>query len=127
MQGRRGAGERGSGSVLVLGVVAAVLVVLTATLVLTGALAAAHRSRGAADLSALAAAGEAVDGASSATACGVAADLARVNGATLRSCVVGTDGVVDVEVAVAVPLHVAGITPRMMPGRARAGPAQGQR
>lgn len=126
MRGRRGAGEQGSGSVLVLGMVAAVLVVLTATVVLAGALAAAHRSRGAADLSALAAAGEAVDGASSAAACGVAADLARVNGATLRSCVAGSDGVVDVEVVVAVPLHVAGVTPRTMPGRARAGPAPGQ-
>ncbi|QFQ29428.2 hypothetical protein EEW87_002425 [Janibacter melonis] len=124
---RGGAGERGSGSVLVLGVVAAVLVVLTATLVLSGALSAAHRSRGAADLSALAAAGEAVDGASPAAACGVAEDLARANGARLRSCVVGPDGVADVDVVVAVPVHVAGITPRAMPGRARAGPAPGQR
>jgi secretion/DNA translocation related TadE-like protein len=81
-----------------------------------------HQAAGAADLAALAAAGQ------DPPSCRIAADVARWNRAALRSCTVALDGSVTVLVAVQVGLGgVIGpaLGPALPPavGRARAGPA----
>lgn len=87
----RGAADRGSGTVLAVG-----LVGVLATLLLAGALVASvavtgQRARTAADLAALAAVAEAVGGGSQGTACRVALEVARRNGADLTRCRVVPD------------------------------------
>jgi len=99
--------------------VAALVAVLSAMLGLVAAIGGRHRAEAAADLAALAAAGQAVRG--EAVACGRAAGVATGTGARLVRCRVGGgEAVVEVEVA----LHLAllgGVTAR---ARARAGPVE---
>ena len=109
--------ERGAGSILVL---CGVMVVLTALLVvatLGGGYLARHRAAAAADLAALAAAGQVWSGAPA--ACSAAGGVAEANGAVLRSCRVRGEQVeVVTAVEVAGPAAVLGDPAR----RARAGP-----
>ncbi|MBD3784348.1 MAG: flp pilus-assembly TadE/G-like family protein [Micrococcales bacterium] len=90
--------EEGSGSVLVVGALGALVAVLAGALVLAGAVRDVHRAQGAADLAALAAARPLVVG--GAPDCGVAAEVAGANGAVLERCSVLADGSVVVEVVV---------------------------
>ncbi len=114
--------ERGSGTVLVTAVVAAILIVSTAGLQLGAAASAAHRARAAADLSALAGATAVQEGL--ADPCPRAAELARRNSARLTTCRRDEGEVVHVRVQT----DVSGSWPGM-PGTAeasaRAGPAPG--
>lgn len=114
--------DTGSGTVLTLGVVGAVLTALVTALSVTGALRAAHQARGAADLAALAAAHDSsVRAAAPAQACATARDIAERNGARVVGCDVTAGSVVTIETAVAVPLRLGGLVPEMT-GHARAGP-----
>ncbi|MBO9570529.1 MAG: histidine kinase, partial [Cellulomonas iranensis] len=76
--------DRGSGAVLVLGVVAVALVLVAATGLVGGAHAARARAAAAADLAALAGAQHVADG--GADPCGHAAQAAGRNGASVTSC-----------------------------------------
>jgi len=77
--------ERGSGSVLALGIVSAVVVVAAGGLALAGAGAAEAHAAAAADLAALAAADVAA-GRVGGVPCDIADAVARANGATLQAC-----------------------------------------
>lgn len=111
-------GERGSGSMLVLAMVPLLVAAGVAALVVGNAMVARHRAAAAADLAALAAAGEAVSGAPS--PCRAAHLVAVTNGARLLACRV--DGF---EVEVTLMVRQPGLVARFLPDsarRARAGP-----
>ncbi len=114
-------GERGSGTLLVVGLMAVVGVVAMMAMVAAVYLVAGHRAHGAADLAALSGAAAYAQGR---PPCPAAARLARANGARLTGCdQVGddVDYVVSVTVEVPVGLRVPGL-PRSLGGRAHAGP-----
>ncbi|MCH7229522.1 flp pilus-assembly TadE/G-like family protein [Glycomyces sp. L485] len=110
-------GERGSATVLSVGVVAALVLFATAFAAVGQASAARHRAQGAADAAALAGAARVLlgDGA----ACDAAAELVAANGAELEGCVVE-----DLEVTVHVAADPVGVPAAFGPARAvsRAGP-----
>ena len=108
--------EEGSGTVLALAIIAALLVVTVVIAGLIGVVSANRRASAAADLSALAAA-DAYRGLTEGDPCAVAADLAERHGAHLESCTF-PDRPETVEVTVAVP--VAGPMGALGPARARA-------
>lgn len=116
-------GERGSGSVLVLGVMTVVTALFVTALLVATYVVGAHRARSAADLAALSGAAAYEQGDDP---CGQARRTARANGARLTGCDrVGdlVDFVVSVSVAVEVEVRVPGL-PRSVPGRAHAGPTR---
>ncbi len=99
--------------------VAALVAVLAAVLGLVAAVGGRHRAEAAADLAALAAAGQAVRGEE--VACGRAGDVAAGTGGRIVLCRVrGGEALVEVEVALRVAV-LGAVTAR---GRARAGPAE---
>ncbi len=108
--------EEGSGTVLALTIIAALLVVTVVIAGLIGVVSANRRASAAADLSALAAA-DAYRGLTEGDPCAVAADLAARHGAHLESCTF-PDRPETVEVTVAVP--VAGPMGMLGPARVRA-------
>lgn len=109
--------ERGSATVVMLGVIGTVLMLTICGLLLAGAVLASHRARTAADLAALAAAGVLMRGAPAAAACASAARLATINHAGLQECVVsGT----EVRLTVGVRAGVRGVG--VATARSRAGP-----
>jgi secretion/DNA translocation related TadE-like protein len=116
--------DRGSGTVLVLGLIGLVLA-LTGGVAAVGVCAVArHRAEASADLAALAAA--AADLPSS--ACSRARTVATAGGAVLVDCRALGDGSVVVDVAVPVALAgdlVRGATPLLARARARAGTPPG--
>jgi secretion/DNA translocation related TadE-like protein len=105
--------ERGSGSILGVAVIAAVLALSLAVVPLYGVLLAKRQAAVAADLVALAAADVAV-GATPGFPCRAAASVARANNVALRGC--RLEGVI---VTVRVSASVLGFT---VPGIATAGP-----
>lgn len=117
-------GERGSATVWLVGLITLITLI---TLVAGGvtvrgaATIARHRAEAAADLAALAAARRLADGAGE-DACGLAAEIARVNGARLAWC--RSRGLV-VEVGVEVAARFGGLGSFAARARARAGPAVG--
>lgn len=108
--------EEGSGTVLALTIIAALLVLTVVIAGLIGVVSANRRASAAADLSALAAA-DAYRGLTEGDPCVVAADLAERHGAQLESCTF-PDRPETVEVTVAVP--VAGPMGMLGPARVRA-------
>ncbi len=117
------ADQRGSGTLLVVGVMAVVGVVAMAAVVAAAYLVAGHQARGAADLAALSGAAAFAEGRSP---CPAAGRVARSNGGRVTSCdQVGdeVDYVVSVAVAVEVGVRLPGL-PRTLEGRAHAGPVR---
>lgn len=108
--------EEGSGTVLALTIIAALLVLTMVVAGLIGVVSANRRASAAADLSALAAA-DAYRGLTEGDPCAVAANLAERHGAHLESCTF-PDRPETVEVTVAVP--VAGPMGMLGPARVRA-------
>jgi secretion/DNA translocation related TadE-like protein len=108
--------DRGSGTVLVLGVCAAGLVLATLAAGLAAALLVGRRAEAAADLAALAA----VPVPGDPPACSRAAAVAAANGARLTACSGFPDGSVLVDVQV-VSTSLAEWGPLLAHGRARAG------
>lgn len=115
--------ERGSGTVLMLAVVAVVLVLTIGAVAVGSAVLAAHRARSAADLAALAAAGTLAQGRSASSACAVAGAMAARNSADLVGCAATADGSVVVHTTAGVVVGLPG-QPRSARALARAGPAQ---
>jgi secretion/DNA translocation related TadE-like protein len=113
--------DRGSGSVLVVGLAAAMLLVLTMLLVLAGVLVAGAQARTAADLAALAGAGRLLEGAPDRVACAEAGRVAGANGGRLLECraAPGAEGAPQLTVVVAVDPAVPGVP--LAAVRARAG------
>ncbi|WAP52359.1 hypothetical protein OL239_03505 [Arthrobacter sp. ATA002] len=109
--------ERGSGTVLVLGIGVLLLILFGAVLLLLQSAVAANRAATAADLAALAAA-DTVRGLREGEPCAVAGEAAGRNGAALTGCAVNAG---DLSVQVSTEVAV-----RLMPwpatGQARAGP-----
>ena len=108
--------EEGSGTVLALAIIAALLVLTVVIAGLIGVVSANRRASAAADLSALAAA-DAYRGLTEGDPCAVAANLAERHGAHLESCTF-PNRPETVEVTVAVP--VAGPMGVLGPARVRA-------
>lgn len=113
-------GDRGSGTVLVLGLSLLIGLSATAGVVRGLAVAARHRAEAAADLAALAGAAAALDG--PARACDEAGRVAIANGGRLSRCAIAGE-VVDVQVVRVLPLGRLGRWTAV--GRARAGPVTG--
>jgi secretion/DNA translocation related TadE-like protein len=115
---RRGSDERGSATVVMLGVIAAVLTLTVSGLLLSSAVLASHQARSAADLSALAAAGALLRGEPSPAACRSARLVATANHGQLQRCaVVGMDAWISITVAAG--MRGLGVAT----ARSRAGPA----
>ena len=114
-----GASDRGAATVWAAASVAVLTAVLVAALDLGGATVARHRAEAAADLAALAAAGEAARGTE--VACGRASAIAAQMGARVVLCQLrGWAALVEVEAGVRLGL----LGPVPVRGRAHAGPAE---
>lgn len=114
-------GERGSGTVLVLAAVAAIMIVGTGGLAVSAAVRASHQARSAADLAALAGAQAWVGGADEAAACVLSGQVVEANHAVLTSCSV--DGAsLRLTVEVVVQSALPAVSGRHARARARAGP-----
>lgn len=112
------AGDRGSGSILAVAIVAAMLALVTLSTPLYAVLSAKQRAASAADAAALAAASVAL-GVVPGVPCAAAESLASANGASVTRCEV--DGaIVTVRVTVRVSLPVLGLD---MASTATAGPS----
>ncbi|CCH76676.1 conserved exported hypothetical protein [Nostocoides japonicum T1-X7] len=114
--------ERGSATVLVVGVLAVLVVVGSAATLVAVAATATHRAATAADLAALAGAVALRDLGSADRACAAAGRLAERNGGVLVSCSAATDESVTVRCSVPTGLSGAGF-PASVVREARAGPA----
>ena len=112
------AGERGAGTVLVVGVIAVLLAAALGVSGLIQAQAAAGRARTAADLAALGGATALSSVLAPGDPCEVAGRVARANGAEVRACTVVEE---DVVVEVSVGVRVLGVA-RTTTSAARAGP-----
>jgi secretion/DNA translocation related TadE-like protein len=115
--------ERGSASVLMIGVIAVVVTLSGAALLIAGYATGYHRARAAADLSALSAAAAFEQGRD---ACAQARQTARQNGARVDRCgLVGDaiDFVVTVRVSVAARTRIPQL-PRKVAAEAHAGPVR---
>lgn len=113
--------DQGSGTVLMTGVIAALLVTALAVAGLMGAQAAAGRARAAADLAALGGATALTSVRSPGDPCAVAEHVAAADGAVLRACEVSGE---DVTVEVGVDVRLLGVG-RVAVGVALAGPVDG--
>ena len=122
--------EQGAGTVLVLGIMAAALLVIAMIGLAGQVIVARHRAQAAADLAALSGAASAAlalvtvaaTAPASEGACGVADRVAAGNGARIESCSLAAGGVIEVRAVVPVAGH--GWSAR---AQARAGPAHPQR
>lgn len=113
--------DRGSGVVLVVGAIGALLSSMLGALMVLSAVLASHRAQSAADLGALAAASSLVAGEGLAAACDDGARVVAANGAALVRC--RDSGGLSVELVVEVPASVSRIGTAT--ARARAGPTSG--
>lgn len=120
LRGNR-ARDRGSGVVLVVGAIGALLSSLLGALMVLSAVLASHRAQSAADLGALAAASSLVAGRGLAAACDDGARVVAANGAALVRC--HDSGGLSVELVVEVPASMSRIGTAT--ARARAGPSSG--
>ncbi|WP_130012610.1 Rv3654c family TadE-like protein [Serinicoccus sediminis] len=106
---RRAHHERGSAVVMAIGVVAGLVTILVLALGLVAVLVAGQQARTAADLGALAAAGQLVQGVDDTAACALAARVTQQHGVEVRGCAVTRRGVSPLpEVTLEVHRAVAG-------------------
>lgn len=112
----RGSSERGSGTVLAVGLAVAVMVLMAVVLLFAQAAVFASRAASAADLAALAAA-DALRGLTEGDPCSVAQDVAARHGAALVSCTEGAGQTVEVRTEL-----LERTLPGAATGHARAGP-----
>jgi secretion/DNA translocation related TadE-like protein len=119
--------DRGSATILAVGVTGGLATVLVAALLLVSVLVAGQHARTAADLAALAGAGQSVLGVGTARVCAVVDDVAHRNGARVTSCELRPEALTPWSgVSVTVARQVAGtpwtVTARAAAGAARSGP-----
>lgn len=102
---RGGGAERGSATVVAIGVIAVMVVLATGVLTFARAVALAHRAQAAADLAALSAASSLTPGLtpSPGSGCDRARDIAQANDATIVGCSVTADGYAVVRARVSDP------------------------
>jgi secretion/DNA translocation related TadE-like protein len=113
--------ERGSSTVLAVGVLGLLVAVTVAALALAQAAVGARQAANAADQAALAVAAAVSQGASDTAACGIGGDIASRNRGRLVDCVLsGTVVTVRAEARVALPTLLGGV--RWATASARAGP-----
>lgn len=112
--------ESGSGTVLTVILVGAMVILLPAVLALYSAYASTQRARAAADLGAIAAVSAFFDGQDAATACQRAAAIMADNRASPAGCFITPEGQALVSTRVSVRLPIVG--ERTARGTARAGP-----
>lgn len=98
----RGGRERGSGTVLAVGLVGVLATLLVAGLLVAAVAVTGQRARTAADLAALAVAGRTLEGLDPARACAAGGRLVAAHGAVMASCTVDVtrEGLPRVEVEV---------------------------
>lgn len=113
--------DRGSGTVLTLALIGAVVASLIIAQAVVIAVLAAGRARTAADLGAIAAAGAFASGQSAPAACRAGGTIVTRNDATQRRCSVSASGVSIIETRVVVRLPLLGL--RQVAASARAGPS----
>lgn len=118
----RSPGERGSATVVMLGVIGSVLMLTISGLLLASAVLASHRARAAADLAALAAAGVLMRGEPPHAACESAARVAARNHGRVQQCIVAGS---EVRLSVAVSAGVQGVGVATARSRAGPGPSDG--
>lgn len=109
--------ERGSVTVVIVAVIAAVLMLTVSGLLLASAVLASHRARSAADLAALAAAGLLIRGEPAISACECAVVVAAANHGRVQRCIVSGQ---EVRLTVTVTAGVEGLG--VAAARSRAGP-----
>ena len=119
---RRRSADRGSATVLGIGVIAGLCAVFGLVLVLGQAVVVRHRAAGGADLAALAAADHWAEG--TAVACARAERVARAQGAWLVRCVISGE-ISDVTAAAGTGLFAAEVRARAGPAGAEQRPGQG--
>ena len=113
--------DRGSGTVLMLGITGVVGALMVAFVLIGSAFVSAHRARAAADMAAVGAARSLQLGGDAARACREADSLARANRARLVRCQAdGPDG--SIEAAVSTARMVAALGHGEARAQARAGP-----
>jgi secretion/DNA translocation related TadE-like protein len=108
--------EQGSGTVLAVGLGLLVILLISMAMLLAQAGVHAHRAAAAADLAALAAA-DAARGLSPGEPCSVAAETASRHNASLTSCVLEGDGIVEIRTRLQQETVLGAAT-----GHSRAGP-----
>jgi secretion/DNA translocation related TadE-like protein len=114
--------ERGSATVVMLGVIASVLILTVSGLLLASAVLASHRARAGADLAALAAAAVLMQGGTEPAACGSAARVAALNRGRLEQCLASG---VEVWLSVDVEASMKGVGVASASSRAGPDPARG--
>ncbi|HRW00660.1 MAG: hypothetical protein KDB39_18010 [Austwickia sp.] len=114
--------EAGSGTILTIVLVAAMIILLPATLGLVTAVQAKQRARAAADLGAIAAVSNFMAGLDAATSCRRAAGFVTANAAQPTGCYITPEGTATVTARVTARLPVVGM--RTTTTSARAGPVR---
>lgn len=117
------ASERGSSTVLAVGLIAVLLTVTLAALAVLSAVRAAHVARSVSDLAALAGAIEYQQSPDAGAACAEATRIAARHDVQVITCRIGGGGEVTVTTSAAIPLRLGGLGPDHAEGTARAGPA----
>ena len=123
MAGRDLRDDRGSSTVLVLGLVAVLLTTTVAALAVLSAVRAAHQARSAAGLASLAGAVVHQEVSDASAACAEASRIALRHDVEMLTCEVGAGGVVTVTTSATITHRLGGVGPERAEGRARAGPA----
>lgn len=113
--------DRGSGTVVAVGLIGLVASLLVVAVLLAAAVLAVHRARGAADLAAIGAARTVLLGGDQGRACREAAALVEANNADMESCSVRGDDV-SVEASVPLPAALRTLGHSRAHARAKAGP-----
>lgn len=114
--------DRGSSTVMALGLIAVLLTTTVAALAVLSAVRAAHQARSAADLAALAGAVVHQEVSDASASCAEARRIALRHDVELVTCEVDAGGVVTVTTSAPITHRLAGVGPDRAEGRARAGP-----
>lgn len=124
MPRRDPANDRGSSTVLAVGLIAVLLTVTLAALAVLSAVRAAHVARSTSDLAALAGAIEYQQSTDASAACAEVARVAALHDVQVLTCEVGGGGEVTVTTSAPISLRLGGVGPDHAEGRARAGPSE---
>ena len=116
--------DRGSSTVLAVGLIAVLLTFTLAALAVLSAVRAAHVARSTSDLAALAGAVEYQQSPDAAAACAEATRVAALHDVQVLTCKVGGGGEVTVTTSAPISLRLGGVGPDHAEGRARAGPSE---
>lgn len=113
--------DRGSGTVIAVGIAGVIASLLVVAVLLAAAVLAVHRARSAADLASIGASRTVLLGGDQRRACREATELARANDAVLVGCSV-SGGDVEVQTTVALPKALRSLGHREARATAKAGP-----